>query len=63
MNGVVNMVLYNSRQIEGDIEIPLVKGKIQIQSEGAEVFYKDIKISSIDKIPESFLSGEPMKKE
>ncbi len=51
INGVVNMVLLNSRQLEGDREIPLNKGKIQIQSEGAEIFYRNIKISSIDKLP------------
>jgi len=51
LNGKVIMILYNSRQSEGEKEIPLTKGKIQIQSEGAEVFYRDIKICSIDKLP------------
>lgn len=51
MNGVVNMILLNSRQTDGDKEIPLTKGKIQIQSEGSEVFYRNIRISSIDKLP------------
>lgn len=51
LNGVVIMVLHNSRQIDGEKEIPLIKGKVQIQSEGSEVFYRDIKICSIDKIP------------
>jgi hypothetical protein len=32
-------------------ELPLTKGKIQIQSEGAEVFYKKIKIQAIDRLP------------
>ncbi len=56
INGVVTMVLQNSRQFEGDKEVPLVKGKIQIQSEGAEVFYKDIKISSIENLPENLFN-------
>jgi hypothetical protein len=51
LNGVVNMILHNSRQVDGEREIPLIKGKFQIQSEGSEVFYRDIKICSIDKIP------------
>jgi hypothetical protein len=51
LNGKVIMILYNSRQSEGEKEIPLTKGKIQIQSEGAEVFYRDIKICYIDKLP------------
>lgn len=55
MNGAVNMILLNSRQIDGDLETPLTKGKIQIQSEGSEVFYRNIRIISIDKIPDEFL--------
>jgi hypothetical protein len=55
INGVVNMILYNSRQIEGSTEIPLTKGKIQIQSEGAEIFYRNIRICSIKKLPDNIL--------
>lgn len=62
VNGVVNMILQNSRQSEGDKEIPLNKGKIQIQSEGSEVFYRDIKICPIDKIPENILKEQSMVK-
>jgi len=62
VNDVVNMILQNSRQSEGDKEIPLNKGKIQIQSEGSEVFYRDIKICSIDKIPENILKEQSMAK-
>ncbi len=50
MNGAILLTLQNSRQLENGTEIPLVKGKIQIQSEGAEVFYRNIKIRSIDKL-------------
>jgi hypothetical protein len=52
VNGVVNMIISNSRQFEGDKEIPLVKGKIQIQSEGSEIYYKDIRITSITRLPQ-----------
>ena len=52
INGVVNMILQNSRQIEGNKELPLTKGKIQFESEGAEIFYRNIKICSIDKLPD-----------
>ncbi|HUQ65317.1 MAG TPA: DUF1080 domain-containing protein, partial [Flavitalea sp.] len=47
VNGNTVMVLYNSRQQDGDRFTPLIEGKIQIQSEGAEVFYKDIFIEGI----------------
>jgi hypothetical protein len=52
INGVVNMILNNSRQTDGGKEYPLTKGKIQIQSEGSEIYYRNIKICSIDKLPD-----------
>ena len=57
INGVVNMILYRSRQPGDGKEIPLTKGKIQIQSEGAEVFYRNIQLQSIVKIPNGILNG------
>ena len=58
VNGVVNMVLQNSRQHTDSKENPLSKGKIQIQSEGSEIFYRNIKICSIDKLPEDMLKNQ-----
>jgi hypothetical protein len=49
------MILQNSRQSYGIKEIQLTRGKIQIQSEGSEVIYRDIKICSIDKLPDNIL--------
>jgi len=51
INNQVVMVLENSRQSDNGIVTPLTKGKIQLQSESAEVFYRAIKIRSIDKLP------------
>ena len=58
VNGKTVMVLYKNAQFDSPGERPLTRGKIQIQSEGAEVFYKDIRIQQISKIP-----GEAMKAE
>jgi hypothetical protein len=55
VNGKVNMVLTNSRQVVGGKEVPLTRGKIQIQSEGAEVFYRNIVLRPITNIPEKYL--------
>jgi hypothetical protein len=55
INGKVMMVLYHSSQMENGQAIPLVKGKIQIQSEGAEIFYKQIMIEPLNAIPADFL--------
>ncbi len=55
VNGKVNMILTGSRHLVDKVETPLTKGKIQLQSEGAEVFYRNITIRSIDKLPETLL--------
>lgn len=58
VNGKTVMRLFNSRyQSEDGSEVPLTKGKIQLQSEGAEVFYRDVQIRSISRVPEE-LGGE-----
>lgn len=54
VNGHVVMVLKNSRYLDNGISKPLVAGKIQLQSEAAEVFYKDIKIKIINKLPKQY---------
>jgi hypothetical protein len=51
VNGKVMMILYHNRQLDNGKELPLTRGKIQVQSEGAEVFYKEIRIQSIDRLP------------
>jgi len=53
VNGKVVMRLYNSKQVVGDGTAPLTKGKIQIQSEGAEVFYRRFRIESIGALPKA----------
>jgi len=56
INGKVMMVLYDSKQLNDGQEVPLIKGKIQIQSEGAEVFYKEVKIQPIGQLPKELLT-------
>jgi hypothetical protein len=56
VNGVVNMVNYNSGRIEKDGSVlPLTKGKIQLQSEGGELYVKSITLEKIDQIPAELL--------
>ncbi|WP_445730989.1 3-keto-disaccharide hydrolase [Mariniflexile sp.] len=55
VNGKVVMALFNSRYKNPDgTVVPLQKGRIQIQSEGAEAYYKKIAIKSIDRIPNKY---------
>jgi hypothetical protein len=49
------MVLYHSSQMDDGKSSPLTGGKLQIQSEGAEVFYNHITIEPLDGIPARFL--------
>ncbi|RJE75397.1 DUF1080 domain-containing protein [Reichenbachiella sp. MSK19-1] len=54
VNGEVVMILDHSRQMVDGKPIPLVKGRIQLQSEAAEVFYKGIQIRSLDAMPTEY---------
>ena len=52
VNGKVTMVLNSSKQnVEGIVK-PLTKGKIQFQSESAEVYYRNIRIREIVALPD-----------
>ncbi|WP_211236749.1 family 16 glycoside hydrolase [Sporocytophaga myxococcoides] len=53
VNGKVVMALSNSSYMDGILK-PLTKGRIQLQSEAAEVFFKDIKIKPITKLPSEY---------
>jgi hypothetical protein len=52
VNGQVVMRLYNSRKMSDGT--PVTSGTIQLQSEGAEVFYKDLDLKMIDAIPAEY---------
>ncbi|HEX6397229.1 MAG TPA: DUF1080 domain-containing protein [Steroidobacteraceae bacterium] len=51
VNGLVVMALRNARYKDGQKWLPMTGGKLQIQSEAAEVFYRDIEIRSIPAMP------------
>jgi hypothetical protein len=36
---------------EDKVVTPLTKGRIQLQSEGAEIFYRDITVEPINSLP------------
>ena len=44
INGKVVLQAVNSSQTVDGRKVPLIRGKIQLQSEGAEIFFKDIEI-------------------
>jgi hypothetical protein len=51
VNGEVNMRLSGIRQPAGSAALPLPRGRIQLQSEGAEVFYRNLSIRTIRDLP------------
>ncbi len=54
VNGKVVMRLYNSQKNENGKKVPLTKGPIALQSEGAEVYYSDVYIKQLNKKPKYF---------
>jgi len=54
VNGTVVMRLHGPMRIDGDAPAPVTSGQIILQSEGAEVFFRDIEIRSIAAIPPEF---------
>jgi hypothetical protein len=51
VNGSVVMRLHGPLRIDGDVPTPVTSGPIILQSEGAEVFYRDIQFRPIAGIP------------
>jgi hypothetical protein len=48
------MRLYGPVKINGDLPTPATSGPIILQSEGAELFYRDIQVRPIKAIPPEF---------
>ncbi|MEO0468190.1 MAG: DUF1080 domain-containing protein [Bacteroidota bacterium] len=56
LNGHLNMVLLNAHLQVGEQWVKMDSGTIQIQSEGAEIFFHDIRIRPLEKMPEALTS-------
>jgi len=51
VNGKVALILTGLRQIVNGKEVPLTRGRIELQSESAEIFFRNVQIRSINEIP------------
>jgi hypothetical protein len=58
VNGKVVMRLHGAVRIDGTVPTPVTSGQIVLQSEGAEVFYRNIEIRPITAIPAEFAVKE-----
>jgi hypothetical protein len=54
VNGKVVMRLYSPMRIDGPLPTTVTSGGIILQSEGAEVYYRDVEFRSITAIPEEY---------
>lgn len=54
VNGKVVMRLHGPTRIDTDLPTPVTSGQIILQSEGAEVYYRDVEIRPITAIPPEF---------
>jgi hypothetical protein len=54
VNGKVVMRLRGPKRIDGAVPAPVTSGPVILQSEGAEVFYRNIEVRSIEAVPAEF---------
>jgi len=54
VNGQVMMRLHHAQRVDGPTPAPLTSGAISLQTEGAEVFYRNIEIQPIANFPNAF---------
>jgi len=54
VNGMVVMRLTKARRLDGAEPAPLTAGKILLQSEGAEIFYRNVELRPIAAVPAEF---------
>jgi hypothetical protein len=54
VNGKVVMRLHDAQRLDGTTPAPLTSGQISLQTESAEVYYRDIEIRPIAAIPAEF---------
>ena len=54
VNGRVVMRLHRAERLDGAAPAPITAGKISLQTEGAEVFYRAIEVQTITSVPPEF---------
>jgi hypothetical protein len=59
VNGAVVMRLTRARRLDGAAAVPLTSGHISLQTEGAEVFYRDVDIRPIRDVPSEYRRFQP----
>ena len=55
VNGKVVMRLHHAEKLDGSVPAPLTSGQVSLQTEGAEVFYRNVEIQPITAIPAEYV--------
>ncbi len=58
VNGQVVMRLHHAQRLDGDAPTPITAGKICLQTEGGECFFRNVEVQAITKIPAEFAGGK-----
>ena len=59
VNGQVVMRLHHAERLDGVTPAPLMAGQISLQTEGAEVYYREVEIQPITAVPAEFAEKSP----
>jgi len=55
VNGRVVMRLHNAQRLDGDAPAPVTSGKISLQTEGGECYFRNVEVLPITEIPVEFV--------
>jgi hypothetical protein len=55
VNGQVVMRLHQAQRLDGDSPAPLTSGKISLQTEGGECYFRNVEIQPITEIPAEYV--------
>jgi hypothetical protein len=55
VNGIVVMRLQQSQRLDGPAPAPLTAGRISLQTEGAEVYFRNVEVTPLETIPPELL--------
>ena len=59
VNGQVVMRLHNAQRLDGDTPAPLTSGKLCLQTEGGECYFREVEVQPITEFPAEFAGAKP----
>jgi hypothetical protein len=59
VNGKVVMRLYNAQRLDGGAPAPITSGKVSLQTEGGECYFRNVEYQTITGIPAEYAESKP----